>query len=108
MTTDFFGGREALRKRAFFLSAFAALADPTSRIYYDKKIKEGKHHTQAFLCLARRRADVSSQCSATAPSTNPKQPGRDEVSALSLPTRPCSAGSMAAEESEHMQLIIES
>ncbi|MEU9457195.1 IS110 family transposase [Streptomyces sp. NPDC048277] len=45
-------------KRAFFLSAFAALADPASRIYYDKKIKQGKHHTQAILCLARRRADV--------------------------------------------------
>ncbi|MEV3857546.1 IS110 family transposase [Streptomyces sp. NPDC050095] len=45
-------------KRAFFLSAFAALSDPASRTYYDKKIKEGKHHTQALLCLARRRADV--------------------------------------------------
>ena len=45
-------------KRAFFLSAFAALADPASRTYYDKKIKQGKHHTQAILCLARRRADV--------------------------------------------------
>ncbi|MFE9859891.1 IS110 family transposase [Streptomyces sp. NPDC005780] len=45
-------------KRAFFLSAFAALADPASRTYYDKKIAQGKHHTQALLCLARRRADV--------------------------------------------------
>ncbi|MFE6092441.1 IS110 family transposase [Streptomyces massasporeus] len=45
-------------KRAFFLSAFAALADPASRTYYDKKIAQGKHHTQAILCLARRRADV--------------------------------------------------
>ncbi|MEU4777327.1 IS110 family transposase [Micromonospora sp. NPDC023633] len=45
-------------KRAFFLSAFAALADPISRVYYDKKIAQGKHHTQALLCLARRRADV--------------------------------------------------
>ncbi|WP_371097484.1 IS110 family transposase [Streptomyces sanglieri] len=45
-------------KRAFFLSAFAALADPRSRAYYDKKISQGKHHTQALLCLARRRADV--------------------------------------------------
>lgn len=45
-------------KRAFFLSAFAALADPVSRAYYDKKIAQGKHHTQALLCLARRRADV--------------------------------------------------
>jgi transposase len=45
-------------KRAFFLSAFAALSEPTSRAYYDRKIKEGKHHTQALLCLARRRADV--------------------------------------------------
>jgi hypothetical protein len=45
-------------KRAFFLSAFAVLADPVSRAYYDKKIAQGKHHTQALLCLARRRADV--------------------------------------------------
>ncbi len=45
-------------ERAFFLSAFAALADPVSRAYYDKKISQGKHHTQALLCLARRRADV--------------------------------------------------
>lgn len=45
-------------KRAFFLSSFAALADPASRAYYDKKISRGKHHTQALLCLARRRADV--------------------------------------------------
>lgn len=45
-------------KRAFFLSAFAALSDPVSRAYYDKKTAQGKHHTQALLCLARRRADV--------------------------------------------------
>ncbi|MEU6980751.1 IS110 family transposase [Streptomyces sp. NPDC046371] len=31
---------------------------PGSRAYYDKKIAQGKHHTQALLCLARRRADV--------------------------------------------------
>jgi transposase len=30
-------------KRAFFLSAFAALGDPASRVYYDKKIAQGKH-----------------------------------------------------------------
>ncbi|MEV8393479.1 MULTISPECIES: transposase [unclassified Streptomyces] len=45
-------------ERAFFLSAFASLADPRSRTYYDKKIAQGKHHTQAIVCLARRRADV--------------------------------------------------
>ncbi|MEV4744729.1 IS110 family transposase [Streptomyces sp. NPDC049555] len=45
-------------KRAFFLAAFASLADPVSRTYYDKKIAQGKHHTQAILCLARRRVDV--------------------------------------------------
>lgn len=44
-------------KRAFFLSAFAALADPASRSY-DRKIAQGKHHTQTLPCLARRRADV--------------------------------------------------
>ncbi|GAA2607463.1 hypothetical protein GCM10010424_69470 [Streptomyces lienomycini] len=45
-------------KRTFLLSAFAALGDPASRAYYDKKVSQGKHHTQALLCLARRRADV--------------------------------------------------
>jgi hypothetical protein len=37
---------------------FAALGDPASRAYYANKISQGKHHTQALLCLARRRADV--------------------------------------------------
>ncbi|MFE3316176.1 transposase, partial [Embleya sp. NPDC059213] len=45
-------------KRAFFLSAFAAPADPASRSYHDRKIAQGKHHTQAPLRLARRRTDV--------------------------------------------------
>lgn len=45
-------------KQAFFLSAFASPGDPASRTYYDKKIAQGKHHTQALLCLARRRAHV--------------------------------------------------
>ena len=47
-----------LLKRAYFLAAFASLADPTSRAYYDRKIAEGKRHNQALLCLARRRSDV--------------------------------------------------
>jgi transposase len=42
-------------KRAMFLAAFAALRDPASRAYYDRKISEGKRHNQALLCLARRR-----------------------------------------------------
>ena len=45
-------------KRAFFLSAFAALKDPLSRAYYDKKRAEGKRHNQALIALARRRCDV--------------------------------------------------
>jgi hypothetical protein len=32
--------------------------DPASRAYYDRKIAQGKHYTQALLCLARRRADI--------------------------------------------------
>lgn len=42
-------------KRALFLSAFAALKDPTSKTYYDKKRAQGKHHNQAVLALAHRR-----------------------------------------------------
>jgi transposase len=51
------GGNKQL-KRAFFLSAFAALKDPTSRAYYDRKRGEGKKHNAALICLARRRCDV--------------------------------------------------
>ena len=45
-------------KRAMFLSAFAALRDPESRAYYDRKIAQGKRHNQALIALARRRSDV--------------------------------------------------
>lgn len=45
-------------KRAMFLSAFAALRDPESRAYYDRKISQGKRHNQALIALARRRCDV--------------------------------------------------
>ncbi len=45
-------------KRALFLSAFAALKDPLSRAYYDRKRAQGKKHNQALIALARRRCDV--------------------------------------------------
>lgn len=45
-------------KRAFSLSAFAALGDPAPKAYCHKKIVQGKHHAQDLLCLVRRRADV--------------------------------------------------
>jgi transposase len=45
-------------KRAFFLAAFAALRDPTSRAYYQRKRDQGKKHNAALICLARRRCDV--------------------------------------------------
>lgn len=45
-------------KRAFFLAAFAALSDPTSRAYYQRKRDQGKKHNAALICLARHRCDV--------------------------------------------------
>lgn len=36
----------------------AALRDPDSCAYYDRKISQGKRHNQAVLALARRRFDV--------------------------------------------------
>lgn len=45
-------------KRVLFLAAFAALRDPASRAYYDRKRAEGKKHNAALICLARRRCDV--------------------------------------------------
>jgi transposase len=50
-------GNRAL-KSALFLSAFASLADPASRAYYDRKRAEKKKHNAALICLARRRVDV--------------------------------------------------
>jgi transposase len=45
-------------KRTLYLSAFAALKDPLSRAYYDRKRAEGKRHNQALIALARRRCDT--------------------------------------------------
>src|ERR687893_2574867 len=45
-------------KRAFFLAAFAALSDPASRAYYQRKRDEGKKRNAALIRLARRRCDV--------------------------------------------------
>jgi transposase len=45
-------------KNAFYLAALSSLKHPPSRVYYDRKRDEGKRHTQALLCLARRRVDV--------------------------------------------------
>jgi transposase len=50
-------GHHAL-KSALFLSAFASLADPASRTYYDRKRAEKNKHNAALICLARRRVDV--------------------------------------------------
>lgn len=54
-----FGGDKAL-KRVFYQSAFCAVAtkDPLSKVFYDRKRREGKHHTQALIALARRRVTV--------------------------------------------------
>ena len=50
-------GNRAL-KSALYLSAFASLRHSSSRAYYDRKRAEGKNHTAALTCLARRRVDV--------------------------------------------------
>ena len=41
-----------------FLSAFPALASPTSRPYQDREETAGKRHNAALIRLARRRTDV--------------------------------------------------
>ncbi|WP_426567163.1 IS110 family transposase [Angustibacter sp. McL0619] len=50
-------GNRSLRS-ALYVSAFASLRHPASRTYYDRKRAEGKTHTAALTCLARRRVDV--------------------------------------------------
>jgi transposase len=51
------GGNKAL-KRVFYQSAFCSLSHPASRAFYARKRREGKHHHQAVIALARRRVDV--------------------------------------------------
>ncbi len=52
------GGNKTL-KRVFFLSAFSSLrSSPHSRVFYERKRREGKRHTQALIALARRRVNV--------------------------------------------------
>lgn len=50
-------GNRQLRS-LLYLSAFASLRDSTNRSYYDRKRAEGRSHSAALLCLARRRTDV--------------------------------------------------
>ena len=54
-----YGGDKVL-KRVFYQSAFCAVTqkDPLSKAFYDRKRREGKHHTQALIALARRRVNV--------------------------------------------------
>lgn len=51
------GGNRGL-KRVFYQSAFCSLAHPDSKAFYDRKRREGKHHHQAVIALARRRISV--------------------------------------------------
>jgi transposase len=52
-----YGGDKAL-KRVFYQGAFCAACrnDPLSKAVHARKRREGKHHTQALIALARRRA----------------------------------------------------
>ncbi len=61
-------------KNAMFLAAFAALRDPASKAFYDRKRAEGKRHNAALICLARRRWDVILAMLRTC---QPYQPARD-------------------------------
>lgn len=46
-------------KRILYQSAFCAFSrHPDSRAYYDRKRREGKHHVQAVIALARQRTNV--------------------------------------------------
>ena len=51
------GGKDL--KRILYQSAFCAFSShPDSRAYYDRKRREGKHHVQAVIALARQRSNV--------------------------------------------------
>jgi transposase len=51
------GGNKGL-KRVFYQSAFCSLSQTDSRAFYSRKRRDGKHHHQAVIALARRRLNV--------------------------------------------------
>ena len=52
------GGNHRL-KNAMYMAAFVATQhDPSARAYYQRKRTEGKKHTAAVICVARRRCDL--------------------------------------------------
>jgi hypothetical protein len=58
-----------------FLGAFAALRDPASKAFYDRKRTEGKRRNAALICLARRRCDVILAMLRTGQPYQPTRPG---------------------------------
>ena len=63
-------------KNAMFLAAFAALRDPASKAFYDRKHAEGKRHNAALICLARRRCEVILAMLRTGQPHQPDRPRR--------------------------------
>jgi transposase len=61
-------------KNAMFPAAFASLRAPESKAPYERKRAEGKRHTAAVICLARRRSNVILAMLRTHQRTRPDQP----------------------------------
>jgi transposase len=80
-------GNQALRG-ALYISAFASLKHPPSRAYYDRKRAEGKSHTAALTCLARRRVDVLYAMLRDRCPYQPDVPSRTVQRATAPPTAP--------------------
>ena len=83
-------------KRTLFLSAFAALHDPPSRAYYDRKRPKENATTKHSSPSHDAAPTSSTPCSATAPSTNPQHPKpldkkhRGTLTSRGLPANPLS------------------
>jgi hypothetical protein len=72
------GGNKQL-KRAFFLAAFASLADPVSRAYYDRKRAQGNATTPPSSASPAAASTSCSPCSVTTSPTNLAQQPLDET-----------------------------
>jgi hypothetical protein len=67
-----YAGGDRDLKRILYQSAFRAFSShPESRAYYDRKRREGKHHVQAVIALARQRTNVLWALIATDTAYNP-------------------------------------
>ncbi len=73
------GGNHRLKNAMYWTAFSASRYDPAARVYYQRKRTEGKSHTTALLCVARRRCDLILAVLKNQTLYNPPEPAPEPV-----------------------------